>query len=378
MADISTAMIYEKRLTRLKDLLGAARLDALILNAGPTLTYLTGLGFHLSERPIIGVFMSDRAPVLILPELEVNKVEEVSYSLHARTYGENPAGWQRVIQAVFKELKIDRARVGVEPRRFRFLEYQLSHEACPEMRFSSAESIVAHLRMHKDEREIEAMRTAIQIAQNALLTILPSIRSGESERQLAGRISAQALLGGADAELPFSPIVASGPNSANPHAVAGERILQAGDWLIIDWGAAYLGYIADLTRTFAVGEVDDELERIAGIVLEANAAARALARPGVTAGEIDLAARKIIAEAGYGEYFIHRTGHGLGMEPHEEPYLFAGNDLRLEAGMTFTIEPGIYLPGRGGVRIEDDVLITPTGCESLSDLPREIMSIALS
>jgi Xaa-Pro dipeptidase len=378
MEDIFGKINFEQRQARLENLLASAGLDALILNAGPTLTYLTGLNFHLSERPIIGMFVPGRVPILFLPELEANKLEALPFHLHARTYGEDPATWRGVIQPIFAEMKINRGRAGVEPNRFRFLEYQLLHEACPEMQFSSAERIVAGLRMYKEPQEVEAMRTAVRIAQNALRTILPSIRRGESERQLAARISAQALLGGADAELPFSPIVASGPNSANPHAVAGERTLQAGDWLIIDWGAAFQGYIADLTRTFAVGEADEELAHVASVVLEANAAARNLARPGVTAGEIDLAARKIIAEAGYGQYFIHRTGHGLGMEPHEEPYLFAGNDLRLEAGMTFTIEPGIYLPGRGGVRIEDDILITPAGCESLSDLPRELSSIVLS
>lgn len=378
MIDIFGDINYEQRHSRLAVLLARAGLDVLILNAGPTLTYLTGLGFHLSERPIIGLFFPDRAPAMILPELEANKLVGVPFRLQARTYGEDPAGWCEVIRATFAEMKIEAARGGVEPGRFRFLEYQLVHEACPEMQFSSAESILANLRMYKEPQEVEAMRKAIQIAQNALLAILPVVRNGESERQLAAKLSAQVLLGGADAELPFSPIVASGPNSANPHAVPGDRVVQPGDWLIIDWGAAYHGYIADLTRTFAVGKADEELERVAKVVLEANIAAREFARPGVTAGEIDLAARRIISEAGYGQYFIHRTGHGLGMEAHEEPYLFAGNDLRLEAGMTFTIEPGIYLPGRGGVRIEDDVLITPQGCESLSDLPRELGSIALS
>jgi Xaa-Pro dipeptidase len=180
------------------------------------------------------------------------------------------------------------------------------------------------------------------------------------------------LRGGAESKLPFTPIVCAGPQSANPHAVPGERRLQPGDLLIIDWGATFEGYVSDLTRTFAVGEVEPELARIAQIVNEANQAGREAAAPGVPASTVDSAARRVIEKAGYGAYFIHRTGHGLGMEEHEEPYIRSDNAQLLSPGMTFTVEPGIYLPERGGVRIEDNVLITEIGSESLSDLPREL------
>lgn len=377
MATLMGEKSYQSRQGRLADLLKKSGLDALILNAGPTLTYLTGLEFHLSERPILGFFMPGRQPVLVLPQLEAGKLTAISSAIVPQTYGENPTSWPSVIASAITMAGIDRAKAGVEPQRFRFLEYQLLHEASPGLQVSSAESIVAALRMYKDEQEIAFMRKAVQITQTALQAVLPLIRLGKSERQLAAEVSAQLLFQGADAELPFKPIVASGLNSANPHAMPGDRELQPGDLLIIDWGASYHGYIADLTRTLSMGKVDPEFEQIAKVVLEANAAARALARPGVTAGEIDLAARKLIEATGYGQYFIHRTGHGLGMEAHEAPYLYAGNPLRLEAGMTFTIEPGIYLPGRGGVRIEDDILVTPDGAESLSDLPRELNAIAI-
>jgi Xaa-Pro dipeptidase len=145
--------------------------------------------------------------------------------------------------------------------------------------------------------------------------------------------------------------------------------------LIIDWGANIGGYFSDLTRTFAIGALEAEMKPIAQIVLEANEAARRIAGPGVAAEDIDHAARQVIEQAGYGEFFIHRTGHGLGMEVHEEPYIRDGNPMPLSPGMTFTIEPGIYLPGRGGVRIEDDVVITEHGLRSLSDMPRELRLI---
>jgi Xaa-Pro dipeptidase len=151
--------------------------------------------------------------------------------------------------------------------------------------------------------------------------------------------------------------------------------LQAGDLLVIDWGAAHAGYFADLTRTFAVGEVEEEYRRIHELVQQANAAGRAAGKPGIPAGDVDRAARGVISAAGYGAYFTHRTGHGLGMEAHEPPFMFAENNLILAPGMTYTVEPGIYLPERGGVRIEDNIVVRPGGCESLSTMTRGLRRV---
>jgi len=169
----------------------------------------------------------------------------------------------------------------------------------------------------------------------------------------------------------FSPIVSGGPNSANPHASPTDRPVNRGDFLLFDWGAYVGGYASDITRTFPVGEMGPEMRRIYDLVQEANAAGRAAVRPGATCSEVDAAARRVIEAGGYGEYFIHRTGHGLGLQVHEAPFIVAGNERVLESGMTFTIEPGIYLPGRNGVRIEDDVVVTDDGGESLTTYSRE-------
>ena len=229
--------------------------------------------------------------------------------------------------------------------------------------------------MQKDAAEVALMRTATGIAQRALLATLPAVRPGVSERAIAAELVQHLLREGSEGELPFQPIVAFGPNSANPHAVPSDYALRPGDLVLFDWGASYQGYFSDLTRMFVVGEAEETLADIAAVTQRANAAARDLAAPGVTAGEVDRAARKVIEDAGYGAYFIHRTGHGLGLEVHEEPYIRADNDRVLAPGMTFTIEPGIYLPGRGGVRIEDDMVITADGAESLSDLPRALIGL---
>ena len=193
-----------------------------------------------------------------------------------------------------------------------------------------------------------------------------------TEKELASELVVQLLRHGSDSEMPFAPIVSGGPNSANPHASPTDRKLQIGDLLVVDWGATYEGYISDLTRTFAVGEVDVEYRKIHHVVQEANAAGRAAAKPGVPCADVDKAARGVIEKAGYAMYFTHRTGHGIGMEGHEEPYMRGDNMQLLEPGMAFTVEPGIYWPGRNGVRIEDNVVITETGADVLSDMPREI------
>jgi len=367
--------IYNERQSRLATVMEKAGFEAVAINAGPTLFYLTGLHFHLSERPVVGIFTPQGPVTMVLPELESGKLAGLPYPVLSFPYGDDPAGWESAFREAAATARISGARLGVEPRRLRVLEMRFLESAAPGAEFLSAESLIAALRMHKDTREIAAMRQAVAIAERSLKDTLPLIRSGMSERELARKITTQLLRHGCDPELPFQPIVASGSNSANPHSSPSDRLIAEGDLLILDWGANHGGYFSDLTRTFMIGRVDPELKKIAGVVSQANEAARAAVRPGVAASTVDRAARQVIEEAGYGEYFIHRTGHGLGLEVHEEPYIYAGNPMTLEPGMTFTIEPGIYLPGRGGVRVEDNVVVTDEGAETLSTLDRTLFAI---
>ncbi len=360
----------QQRLNRLMQLLESAPVDAIALNPGPTLTYLSGLNFHLMERPTVLLLAPPDRAAAVVPELELRKLENNPYPIQSFPYGDNPASWAGAFEKAAKAIDLDGKAVGVEPNRLRFLEMRFLQDAAPHARFVSADEVLSRLRMQKDTDEIAAMRKAVDIAQHALQATIPFIHIGVSERQIASELSIQLLKAGSDSEFPFTPIVSSGPNSANPHASPSERKLQPGDLLVIDWGGAYRGYVSDLTRTFAIGETRPELKRIFETVLAANTAGREAARPGIPAGQVDKAARDVIEHAGYGEYFTHRVGHGLGMEGHEPPYMFGENELILQEGMTFTVEPGIYLPGRNGVRIEDDVVVTATGAESLSDFDR--------
>lgn len=362
----------QSRLDKLNASLRAAGLDSVILNPGPTLTYLTGLHFHLMERPVVLLFAKDQVPAIVIPELELQKVANLPYKLQVFSYPENPSEWDAVFRKAVQALGLDGKKIGVEPRQLRLLEFRHVRNGAPEADYPDASDVLAQLRLRKDKTEVEAMRRAIRIAQDALEATLPLIKIGMTEKELAGELVTQLFKHGSESEMPFSPIVSSGPNSANPHASPTDRKLQAGDLLVLDWGAAFDGYISDLTRTFAVGEVEEEYLKIHKIVQEANAAGRAAAKPGVPCADVDKAARAVIEKAGYGNFFTHRTGHGIGMEGHEEPYMRGDNMQLLEPGMAFTVEPGIYLPGRNGVRIEDNMVVTESGAESLSDMPREV------
>ncbi len=370
-----TANLYVARQRKLAQTLEAAGMDGLLLNPSTSLFYLSGIHFHLLERPVVALFTPNKPPIFILPELEAPKTSSLPYEAQVFPYGENPQTWETAFREAFRNAQIQPSKVGIEPHNLRVLELRLLEAALPQAQFVSAIECLASLRMVKDAHEMEAMQRAVQVAQQALLNILPSIRKGITERQLASELTYQLLRHGSDATLPFSPIVAFGANSASPHAFQTDKALIPGDIIVIDWGANVDGYYSDLTRTFCLGEPDEEFVHIAEVVARANEAARARVAPQVTAGQVDLAARKVIEEAGYGVYFTHRTGHGLGLDIHEEPYIRSDNPLALTPGMTFTIEPGIYLPNRGGVRIEDNVVVTEDGCTSLSDLPRELWVI---
>lgn len=366
--------MYQQRTDNLLRTMQAENLEAMILIPGSNLFYLTGLTFHLMERAVIGLFSSDQKPVLIVPELERAKAEGSALEVELLTYGEDEATRTNALQTIADRL--DGRRVGVEPYRLRVFELRLLEGVASNAQFVSAQRVFDELRILKDESEIASMRRAVTIAESALNATLPLIRQGMTERELEAELVVQLLRAGSEPDLPFNPIVASGPNSALPHATPSQRRIQSGDLLIIDWGARVDGYVSDITRTFAIGEIDAELEKVYRVVQQANLNGRQAVQPGATSSQVDRACRAVIENAGYAESFIHRTGHGIGLDAHEAPGIEANNDLTLAPGMTFTIEPGIYLPGQGGVRIEDNVVATSDSYEILTNYARELEYIA--
>jgi len=362
------------RIQRLVERMGAAGVDCVALVPGPNLVYLTELHFHLSERPVIAFFPVSGQPALLVPTLEAVKTEHAPQPIGWRLFDySDESGPDAACARACAALGLSGKRLAVERLTMRVLELEMVQRDAPGVQVAPAEALLAELRVTKDADELAQMRQAVVIAEAALTRTLGTIRPGMTEQEVAAELTMNLLRGGSGA-LPFESIVQSGPNSASPHATPSSRRLAPGDLLLIDYGATVGGYASDITRTFALGELATELVEVHEIVQAANAAGRAAAEPGVPCQEVDRAARRVIEEAGYGEYFIHRTGHGLGLETHEPPYIVEGNAQRLAVGMTFTVEPGIYLPGRGGVRVEDDVVITADGCESLTTFDRRLQT----
>lgn len=226
----------------------------------------------------------------------------------------------------------------------------------------------------KEDWELDRMRKAQKIADKAFLETLPRIHAGMTELQAQAELIYCMYKNGAQG-LSFDPIVVSGPKTSMPHGVAGERVIQPGDFVTMDFGVLYEGYCSDTTRTFAVGFATEEMKKVYHVVLEAQKAGIAITRAGVTGAEVDGAARKVIADAGYGEYFTHSYGHSLGLEIHENPGMNMCNDAPLEAGVVASAEPGIYIPGAFGVRIEDVTIVREDGCEDITGITRDLLVI---
>ena len=340
--------------------------DCLAVVPGPNLYYITSKKFHLSERPVV-LFIEENNLTFILPELESQKLEGLG--VDSLTYSD-VSGPQQAFDIFFENKQFK--KIGIESRIMRHLELNLIDRKGSEIVDSMF--MFAKLRTKKSNDEIKLIEKAVSIAEKSLNSIINKLNSGISEKDFASQLVMELLKNGSESELPFSPIVASGANAANPHHFPTDTIISENELVIIDWGANYQGYFSDITRTFATGkDIDSKLLDAFESVRLANEAARAKSAYGVTAGDVDFAARSIIDKKGFGEYFIHRTGHGLGLEIHEEPNIKQNEDFVLNEGNIYTIEPGIYLPGLGGIRIEDDVLIESTGSRSLTTIPRNLV-----
>ena len=346
--------------------------DAAVMIPSPNMTWLTGQTKILMERPTTLLYRPGKKAALIIAGFEIDAAPEMDIPVEIFPFSDDPSEWGEAFRKAGEYLGLAGKKIAAEPIHFRFLEYQFIKNAIPDCEICAAQPLFTELRVHKSEEELKYMRKAAIIAQDALEETLKLVKPGVTERELGSELVAQMLRLGNDPKLPFDPIVGSGPNSANPHAEVSDREIQYGDFLLFDWGARYKGYCSDITRTFVIGEPSDKQVEIYYTVLKANRAALEAVRPGVTAGSIDDAGRAVINEKGYGQYFTHRIGHGLGLEEHEDPYMFAGNPVILEPGMCFSDEPGIYLPDWGGVRIEDDVTVTADGGRCLTDFQREL------
>ncbi|WP_080794943.1 M24 family metallopeptidase [Corynebacterium pacaense] len=362
--------VYTRRIAAAQRGAKAAGLDGLIIGSGAELAYLTGSWLSTHERLSALVIPADGAPTMVIPAVDrgdgaLSAIPDLN--IIAWVDGEDPHAL--AVGAVGAE-SISALAIGSSITADHLIPLQ-------ELMGRSAQTVLAarvlaELFVAKDPEEIDQLRAAGRAIDRVHRQVPHLLRAGRTESEVADDISALILREHSAVDF---IIVGSGPNGANPHHSFSDRVLVPGDVVVVDIGGTYgLGYHSDCTRTYVVegGVVPEDFRRLYDVLHEAQLAARTQARPGVTAWSVDSAARGIIEDAGYGAEFIHRTGHGIGLSTHEEPFIMAGNELILEPGMTFSIEPGIYVEGRYGARIEDIVTITEDGCELLNNLPREL------
>ena len=363
---------YQRRTERCQALLRERGADLLILSFGPNLYYLSGFHEEPGERPLLLFLPAESEPFFLVPELYRDHLQRDTWitELHIWRDGEDP--WQIARKAAF-DRKLRPHRVLVDDRMWTLFLLPLQG-VFSESRFELASSVLTPLRMTKAPEELEILKEAAAIVDEVFVQLLPQPWEGRTEREVARAIEQEMQRLGGEG-VAFETLVASGPNGALPHHRAGERRIEKGDVVILDFGCRLRGYHSDTTRTVVCGRADDEVRRVYEIVREAQEKGVQTVRPGIPAEEVDRAARGTIEAAGYGEYFIHRTGHGIGLEIHEPPYIVTGNYQRLEVGMTFSVEPGIYLPGKFGIRIEDIVAVTPEGGERLNLSTRELQEV---
>jgi Xaa-Pro dipeptidase len=306
------------------------------------------------------------APFFISPNLNLEETRKNDAAISDVRGWSDEEGWREIAEKSISSLKLSGKKIGVdESMTARFL--LPIQNFLSDTQFGGAGDVLSDLRMVKDEQEIESLREAGQKSDNAYKEALKHCRPGVTERQIASIIVSAITNSGA--ELSFDPIVAAGPNGAMPHHSPGNRPFQDGDIVILDLGARVDGYCGDITRTIAIGKASDEATKVYDIVRRAYQSGVDSVKPGISAESVDLAARSVIADAGYGEYFITRTGHGIGLDDHEHPNIVAGNKHLLRPFEAFSVEPGIYLPEKFGVRIENIATVTSDAGQIVNEIP---------
>jgi Xaa-Pro aminopeptidase len=357
---------YAQRVRRLQDIMRDRETEVVLLSVGSDLPYFTGYEAMATERLTMLVIREEGEPVLFVPNLEAPRVESGEFSV---------VGWGELEDpiAMVAALCSGAERVAVGDHTWSTFLVELQRRL-PGMAWLPSSHLTKDLRMMKDPAEIECLRSAAHAVDRVLARIPGEVRfSGRTEMEVASDLRRMTVEEGHD-EASFA-IVASGPNGASPHHEPGRRVISEGELVICDFGGRRDGYCSDVTRTFSVGAPSAQQVEVHAVVAASNKAGRDSVAPGIRAEEVDNAARSVIEEAGYGKFFIHRTGHGIGLEVHEHPYVVEGNATVLKPGMSFSVEPGIYLPDQLGVRIEDIVACDADGLDDLNLASRDLVVV---
>ncbi len=365
----------KERWQRLLNELRKGELAGIALMPGPNLFYMTGLRMGLSERPTTCVIESSGIATFLMPQLEESKGQrfsaalldagvEAQFSVESFTDEEGP---KNAFERVFRG---KHGKWGLEYTAARMLEYSLMKNAMGDFPYVDGVQVMKHLRYRKDKSEIESMKKACALCDQGIDIARKLLTPGKTAAEVVAEVEKEVKRAGCEGVF---MALATGADTAVPHSGTTRTPTVEGDPVWLDLCVQVDGYWGDITRSWAVGKLSGEMRKVYEVVREAQEHCRLNAKPGMTGAQVDALARDVISSYGYGDRFIHRTGHGLGLEVHEEPYIVASNHVPLEVGSTFTIEPGIYLPGKGGVRIEDDVILVPGGCESFTSYPRNLV-----
>jgi len=360
----------ETRMQQLITYMEQQSLDAMLITLPRHVYYLSGFFTDPHERFLGLVLPKQAEPFLLVPALDREAAEAASSVKKVYTHSDTDNPYL----LLKKYLPSSMSCVGVEKTHLTVSQFEALTAVIGAEQYIDIEKPLRDMRVRKTPEEAARIKRAAQLIEAALGATLPKVKAGVTEVELVAELEYQMKKAGADGPS-FSTMVLAGENSALPHGKPGTRKVQQGELLLFDCGVYAEGYASDITRTFAVGDVDEKLVDIYNTVLQANLAGIEAARPGVSLGSLDRAARSVIENKGYGEYFIHRLGHGLGLDVHEYPSIHGENEDLVVEGMVFTVEPGIYLPGHGGVRIEDDVFVTKDGIEILTSFPKELTVI---
>ena len=355
--------LYEKRLSAVRAAMQANRLDALVITPGAAMRYLTGFS-EPGSRFLALIVPAQQPWLFVVPALNAEQARRNPAGVTDVRAWDDAEGWERVFEPLVEELTL--GSVGLDddmPARFVLTLQAL----IPAARLTVAGAVLAPLRSRKDADELAALQQAAAATDALIPVAYAACKPGAAEVEIAQAIG-QAIARGGNADS-FAPIIGAGVNGASPHHNTSATQIKTGDVVILDFGAMTGGYHGDITRTVAVGTASDEAKRVYDVVYQAYSAGVAAVQPGAMAQDVDAAARKVITDAGYGEYFIHRTGHGIGLDDHETPYILAGNETPLKPGHCFSIEPGIYLPGKFGVRLENIVTVQEDGTARVLNEP---------
>lgn len=361
--------VYQTKLHQVRAKLQEQGLTGILLTPSPNLYYMTGFHTFPGERLLVGIIPVEGEPFFIAPKLFESQIRQDAWIKEIITWTDEENAYDK-FRVLMQSKGLLHGKFAIDDTTWAAQVLGIMN-AIPEVQLVPLGNLLNSLRLLKTTDEVEKIAASSKIVDTVLEVMQKTIKPGMTEIEIAALMEFEMRkLGSAGPS--FETIVGSGPNSALPHYNAGQRVVQNGDFIVLDFGATYHGYCSDTTRTLCVGEPSAKMREVYNIVREAQELGVRTARPGVKASDVDKAVRQYITERGYGEYFTHRTGHGLGLQVHEEPYISGISESILKPGMVFSVEPGIYIEGEFGVRIEDIVVVTENGADRFNHFPREL------